>query len=177
MAIAHAATARHEPEAVQRMLLQGAALGTFAAAATHAAVMPVHFQQSWIYGTFFLFAMTGQVILGSLLLARPSDRIVVAGVIGSAAVIVLWGFSRVVGVPVGPDNGATEPAGVLDILASAAELATVLCGMMLLRGRLAIRGRRFVSAWRWSQWSIAMRLAMATGTVVVAVLTTVIPKS
>ncbi len=137
----------------------------------------MHFQQSWIYGTFFLFAMTGQIVLGSLLLARPTDRLVLAGVIGSAAVIVLWAFSRVVGVPVGPDNGATEPVGVLDILASAAELVTVLCGIAVLQGRLAIRGRRFVSSWRWSAWSVPMRLAMVAGTVTVAVLTSITPKS
>jgi hypothetical protein len=134
-------------------LLQSAALGTFAAAATHGVVMPAHFRQSLIYGAFFLVVMSAQVVLGCLLLGRPSPQVLRAAVLGSASIVVVWAFSRVIGVPLGPDNGATEPVGALDVLATAAEAVTVVMGA------LALRTKRLAPSWRWREWPHLMRLA------------------
>lgn len=150
-----------------RTWLQVAALGLFASAATHGAVMPDHFAQSWLYGTFFLAAATAQLVAGVLLLVRPTPRLLRAVVAGSVAVVVLWAVSRFVGVPVGPDHGATEPIGVLDVLATVAELATAAGAWFVLR-----RGSAR-PAWRWAWWAPAMRLvalAVAAGVPVTAAL-------
>jgi hypothetical protein len=68
----------------------------------------------------------------------------------------------------GPDNGATEPIGPLDTLASVAELVVVVFGM------LALRTRRIAApSWRWSAWSPPLRLAAplcVAGTVAVSLL-------
>ena len=67
--------------------------------------------------------------------------------------MVLWIVSRTIGVPIGPDNGGTEPFGVLDLLASAAEVAVGTCGL------LALRTFTETPAWRWTKWPVTIRCA------------------
>lgn len=143
---------------------QAMATGSVSAALIHMAVMPGHFQQSVWYGSFFLGAALSQLAFAVVILVRPSYRLLVAGVAGSATIVVLWLATRVVGVPIGPDNGATEPFGLLDVVASVAELGAVIAGLCALRVWRAIPG------WRWSHWSTVMRvLGPASLTAAVAV--------
>ncbi len=147
--------------------LQATALASFGAAVVHAAVMPDHFKESVIYGLFFLCASVGQLAFGVLILARPSRRLVGAGILGSGLVVVLWLVSRTLGVPIGPNNGAAESFGLLDALASSYEAATVVFGI------LALRAWTPVPAWRWSKWAPALRLAAPlciAGTIAASVL-------
>ncbi|HVA08424.1 MAG TPA: hypothetical protein VNG12_16945 [Acidimicrobiales bacterium] len=125
-----------------------------AAAIVHFAVTPEHFAQSWLYGAFFLCAASVQVIVAVLLLVRPARQLLTAVAAGSICIVALWVVSRVVGVPVGPDNGATEPFGTLDVLATIAELVTATSCIV------AVLVHRFQAGWRWSLWSLAMRLAL-----------------
>jgi hypothetical protein len=129
------------------------ALASLCAALVHVAVMPDHFEESVLYGLFFLVASLGQLAFAVAVVARPTRRLVLAGVVGCGLIIALWLISRLVGVPVGPDNGGTEEFGVLDILATAAEVVVVGCGL------LALRSWSFRPTWRWSQWSLALRVA------------------
>lgn len=146
---------------------QAAFLGLVAAATCHFAVMPAHFEQSWIYGTFFLGAASCQVGFGVLLLARPSKRILVAAVAGSLAIVVLWFVSRFIGVSIGPDNGGTESIGVLDTFSTVAEAITALCCL------IELASHRIQPAWRWSLWSLQTRLALLATVVGVPVLAAV----
>ena len=75
-----------------------------------------------------------------LLVLRPSAWILRAALIGSVLVVVLWLETRMLGVPLGPGRGETEPVGVLDVLATGAELVTAGCAWAALPMRLA--GRR-----------------------------------
>jgi len=134
--------------------LQVAALGLFGAAATHYAVMPTHFRESWSYGLFFLCAASAQVAMAFALLRSPSRRLLLAAVAGSLAVIALWVVSRFWGVPVGPDNGATEAIGVLDVT------ATVLEGLTAVGCFVVWRQDVVRPAWRWSLWSLPVRLLL-----------------
>jgi hypothetical protein len=129
--------------------------------------MPEHFEQSWMYGTFFLCAATCQVAFAGLLLARPTRRILLAGMVGSFAIVLLWFVSRFVGVPIGPDNGGTEAIGVLDTFSTVAEAITASCCI------IAMVGHRIGPAWRWSLWSLNMRLALLATVVGVPILATV----
>lgn len=152
--------------------LQLAALGLCAAAATHLAVTPAHFRQSWMYGCFFLVAASGQLTAAALLLTRPSRPVLTAALAGSLTIVAVWVVSRVVGVPLGPDNGATEAVGVLDVLASVAELTTVLGCAVALARRPALS-----PAWRWSAWSLALRLLLAVTTIGVPVAAVLAPRA
>jgi hypothetical protein len=150
--------------------LQAAALGLFAAAAVHLAVMPTHFRQWWLDGTFFLAAACSQAAFGVLLLARPTRRLLAAAAAGSVAVVGLWLVSRLVGLPFGPDRATTESFGILDGLATAAELgAATFCAVALRRG--ASR-----PAWRWSWWGLATRLAALVLTLGVPLTAAVSPR-
>ncbi|MHB8438256.1 MAG: hypothetical protein ACYDD4_03735 [Acidimicrobiales bacterium] len=147
------------PIAVERpgpdqMWLQAAFLGSGAAAVTHYAVMPDHFRQSWLYGAFFLCAATAQVVVAVALLVRPSRRLLWAAASGSLAVVVLWAVSRFVGVPIGPDNGATEHIGPLDVTAT---LCEVVCAVACLQ---LLRARTWRPSWRWTAWALPLRLSL-----------------
>ena len=125
-----------------RLILQrdpytvGAAVGLVAAAATHFAVMPEHFRESPLYGWFFLLAGTTQLVVAIVLVVRPSAWILRGALIGSALIALLWLETRVIGVPLGPGSGETEPVGALDMLATGAELVTCGCAWGALRTRV-----------------------------------------
>jgi hypothetical protein len=132
---------------------QWMALGSVCAAIVHFIVMPAHFAQSNWYGSFFLVAAIGQLAFAVGVVTRPTRPLLVAGIIAYALVITLWLVSRFIGVPIGPDNGATEPIGFLDVVASVAELFVLVFGILALRSRIVTQN------WRWSQWSRFLRFA------------------
>jgi hypothetical protein len=151
-------TTRATPSAVRASAAcQFIALASLCAALVHVAVMPDHFEESVWYGLFFLLASLGQLAFAVSAVVRPTRHLVLAGVVGCAVIIGLWLVSRLVGVPVGPDNGGTEEFGVLDILATSFEVVVVSCGLLILRSW------NLRPAWRWSQWPTAFRLAAPLG--------------
>jgi hypothetical protein len=114
--------------------------------------MPDHFEQSFLYGLFFLFASISQLFFCAVALLKPSRRLLKAGIIASASMILLWLVSRTLGVPIGPDNGNTEAWGLLDTLASIYEVAIIIFGA------LALRSGELCPVWRWSTWKLTARL-------------------
>jgi hypothetical protein len=152
-------------------VIQFAFVGLCVAAGTHLSVIQAHFEQSWIYGTFFVVASTAQFALAFLVLIRPSRAVLMTAVSFSAAIVVLWAYSRFIGVPVGPDHGATEEIGVLDVLATVAEAVTAIAVFSVLR-----RGS-WAPSWRWSLWSTASRTALVVAIVGVPVLSALAPHS
>ena len=103
---------------------------------THFAVMPEHFRESPLYGWYFLLAGTTQVVVAIVLGVRPSAWTLRGALVGSALIAPLWLETRVIGVPLGPGRGETEPVGALDMLATGAELATCGCAWAALRMRM-----------------------------------------
>lgn len=69
------------------------------AAAVHAAVAPEHLGQVWVHGAFFVALGIAQALLAWLLLTRPSVAVVVAGLAGTVAVVLLYVASRTIGLP------------------------------------------------------------------------------
>ena len=129
------------------------ATGLTCAAVVHLFVMPDHFAQSALYGAFFLVAATLQLAGAAAVLARPSRATINAVVAATALIVAGWLYTRVVGVPIGPDHGATEPVGVLDLVATASELLACLAGL------LARNDPAPAPTWRWGAWAPRMRLA------------------
>jgi manganese oxidase len=108
-----------------RVFLYAAALSLIAAA-IHAWAMPEHFEEWWGYGTFFLIAAATQACYGLALLRWPGRSLLLLGVVGNLSIISLWAVTRTVGIPfVGPHAGEVEQVGVLDLAATADELALV----------------------------------------------------
>lgn len=88
-----------------------------------------HVADSWLRGAFFALAAVAQLAAGAWMYRRPDDRrALLAAGIPSAAIALVWVFSRTTGLPFGVDGGEVE--GVASPTASP-------------------RSR----SWRWSDWS------------------------
>ena len=112
-----------------------AAVASATAGIIHAYYMPEHFEM-WVgYGIFFLVSTICQVALALVLLAdQPIHRQVLwAGILGNAAIIIMWIIARTIGNPLGPMAGEIEEIGLLDTASKIAELTVIVCLAMLLR--------------------------------------------
>jgi hypothetical protein len=108
------------------------------AALIHLWVMPEHFQEWWGYGTFFLVAAMAQVVYVPLLLRWPNRRILLLGIAGNSAIVLLYLFTRVAGVPLfGPVAGEIEGVGIIDVCATSSEAAIVVALGVLMLWHLA----------------------------------------
>lgn len=103
-----------------------ASLGLLVAAGVHVTVMPEHFKESWLYGAFFLGTASAQVGAALLVWRYPTRWRLRAIAVASVGVVLLWAWTRAVGVPLGPGAGETESIGMLDVVASTAELITAI---------------------------------------------------
>ena len=109
------------------------ATASVVAAVVHATVAPEHFAESALYGTFFLATTVAGFAYAVLVLAKPSRPVLLVGVAANAAIVALWLITRLVEVPVGPGAGEREAFGVMDVVASSAEVLCVVAAMTLLR--------------------------------------------
>ena len=125
------------------MYLAGAL--SLVAALVHLWVMPEHFEEWWGYGTFFLISALAQVLYVPLLLRWPNQRVLLLGVGGNLAIVLLYLLTRTVGIPLfGPEAGEVEGVGFVDVCATTSELGIVVAlGALLLRG-LSSERRRLV---------------------------------
>lgn len=104
-----------------------------AAAAVHFAVVGVHFDEYWVFGTFFLVVAWFQAAWAVLVVARPSRSQLLIGAIVNGAVIVIWLWSRTGGLPIGPESGEAEAAEFIDVVATALETLLVIGCLAMLR--------------------------------------------
>jgi hypothetical protein len=105
----------------------------------HLWVMPEHFQVWWGYGLFFLVAAVAQVVYVPLLLRWPNRTVLLLlGIAGNSAIVLLYLFTRVVGIPLfGPEAGEVEGVGIIDVCATWSEAAIVVALGALVLWRLA----------------------------------------
>lgn len=111
----------------------------------HLWVMPEHFTEWWGYGAFFLVCAVAQGLYAALLLSRrPGQVLLLSGIIGNLAVVILYVATRTAGIPFfGPHAWEVEEVSVIDAAATTAELALIVVLVSLLQG--AFR-RRVVNA-------------------------------
>jgi hypothetical protein len=105
--------------------------------------MPEHFQEWWGYGTFFLVAAVAQVLYVPLLLRWPDRTILILGVGGNLAIVLLYVLTRTVGIPIfGPHAGEVKGLEFTDLCATTSELGIVVAlGTVLLRNVSSERRR------------------------------------
>ena len=93
-------------------ILYAAAALSLVAALIHLWVMPEHFQEWWGYGSFFLVAASAQVLYVPLLLRWPTRTVLLLGIAGNLAIVVLYLPTPMVGIPFfGPEAGEGERVG------------------------------------------------------------------
>jgi hypothetical protein len=144
-------------------LLPLVALAGAGAAGVHFVVMPEHFEEATIYGLFFLFAATSQLLYSAWLLVRPSRSLLAVGAVGNIVIVGLWLVTRLVGIPLGPGAGTTEEFGGLDLLATGFELTVVIGAIILIRRRLPIPSALRPMTWSPVIWTLAPAAVLAVG--------------
>jgi hypothetical protein len=100
------------------------------AAAIHYAVVAEHFEEWWGFALFFVGSAVAQLAWAVAIVASRSRLLIWAGVVGNAAIVVLWIVTRTVGTLVGPEP-MPEPIGLADSVATAFEVAIVVGGTWL----------------------------------------------
>jgi hypothetical protein len=108
-----------------------AAALSFGAGAIHASVSGSHFTEYWLFGAFFVAAAIFQVAWGLAYVRWPGVRLALIGVAANGGTILLWLWSRIVGLPLGPTPGESEHVGFVDLIATIFEI--VLVGILLSR--------------------------------------------
>src|SRR5215213_9529697 len=72
-----------------KMILYAAAVLSLLAALIHLWAMPEHFEEWWGYGTFFLVSAVAQVVYVPLLLRWPNRTVLLLGIGGNSAIVLL----------------------------------------------------------------------------------------
>ncbi|MDP9181545.1 MAG: hypothetical protein M3P04_02055 [Actinomycetota bacterium] len=109
--------------------LRVAALGSAGAGVVHGIATPHHVHESALLGWFFTLLCVGQLVWVVTLLIAPRRSVVVLGIISNLGVVVLWAWTRAVGIPFGIAGGARQRFTALDLTATALEVAVVLSGL------------------------------------------------
>lgn len=115
-----------EGMAAARDIALVAALLVFVSSLIHAAVTADHFAHYWLFGVCFALATCLQAGWSALVYRNPLNRrLLVAGLAGNAALVVVWVISRTVGMPVGPQAYKPEAVGEVDVISTLDELGAV----------------------------------------------------
>ena len=107
------------------------------AGTSHAFVISDHFREFWLFGLFFIAAAAAQLTWAGLILREVNRRLIVAGGIGNAMVVLLWIASRTTGLPLGPERWEREGVNTIGVVATGMELALVGLCIVLYRRRWA----------------------------------------
>ena len=119
--------------AVQELVVMAAVL-VLASSLIHAAMIVDHFEKYWLFGMCFAIAAVGQALWVAQVYAdRLNRRVLIAGAVGNAALVVVWAVSRTVGMPLGPDAWQADAVSAVDVLATVDELLAVILVAIVLR--------------------------------------------
>ena len=116
-------TATLTREASSALAAAPLAVISLGAAAIHFAVIPEHLAEWWALGLFFAVLGWFQALWAVAFLVRPTTDLRRLAIAVNVATVALWAWSRIVGLPIGPDPRMPEPLGAPDLIASALELA------------------------------------------------------
>ena len=128
----------------ERTLYAAAALSLLAGL-IHLWVTPEHFEEWWGYGVFFVVAGAAQILYVPIVLLLPTRIVLLLGIAGNLAIVVLYLLTRTVGIPFfGPEAGEVEGFGFVDVCATTSEVGiAVALGVALLR-KTARERRRMI---------------------------------
>lgn len=105
------------------------------AAALHFAEIEPHLEEWWLFGAFFFAVAWFQAGWPVLITTARTRGVLVTGLAVNAAVVLIWIWSRTIGLPIGPEGGEREAVGAADLSATVFEWLIVL-GTAALLARL-----------------------------------------
>jgi hypothetical protein len=100
----------------------------------HAAVVPEHLAEKWVFGAFFILAAVFQIAWAIVVVFRPSAIVYTTGALANGAIIAVWALSRTIGLPIGPEAWVPEPLSTVDLTTTLMELLLVV-SVVLARAR------------------------------------------
>src|SRR5215204_6617713 len=129
----------------ERTLYAASALSLLAGL-LHLWVTPEHFEEWWGYGAFFVVAGAAQILYAPIVLLIPTRIVLLWGITGNLAIVMLYLLTRTVGIPLfGPEAGEVEGFGFVDVCATASEMGiAVALSAALLRNAPPERRRTIV---------------------------------
>jgi len=120
-----------QPQPALGFLLAGLLGG---AGLIHLVMIPPHIGESWAEGIAFAIVGWAQIAAAMALVRKRGSRgLYSAVIVGSAAVIAVWVWSRTIGLPFGAHAGIVESASPVDQICAGLELGAILvAGSMLI---------------------------------------------
>jgi hypothetical protein len=103
------------------------------AAVIHLVAAPHHYAEIGDLAAGFLAAAAFQAWWTVACLSGPSPRATRIGILGNAAIVLAWLYTRTIGLPIGPFAGSAEPVGFPDGASVVFELLVI--GSLLARWR------------------------------------------
>lgn len=125
-----------------------AAAATAGAAVVHAAVVEQHVHEAALLGWAFTVLALAQGAWVLTVVLAPRRGVLLAGAAGNLAVVALWVWTRLVGLPLGVAGGHREHVGTPDLLATGLELVAVLAALYSATGGWPVPGEPVP----WSKW-------------------------
>ncbi len=113
--------------------------GLIGVAAIHAAVVPQHLEEWTAAGVFFVLMTLAELSLAVAVVLFRRPMVFLACAASSVGSLLLWLFSRTIGIPFGPNPGVAESAGLADVAACALQVLTLVVAVTLLFWRTPIR--------------------------------------
>jgi hypothetical protein len=105
------------------------------AAWVHFAYTQSHFREWWAYGLFFLVVAVAQAVFAPAIIRWPNRWLALAGILLNLGVVVMYVWSRTIGVPIGPHAGVAEHTKLPDLATTGAEILLVAVLLLLLPRR------------------------------------------
>lgn len=135
-----------------------------AAAGIHAAVARAHLADEPLAAIALLLGGVAQLWWVASLVSRPSLMTVRLGLVLHGGLILLWGWTRIAGLPFGL-LAERHPVGGWDVVCVLWEVVCLVAAVRLLQGRspLTLPG--------WSDWHPSSRFAVGVAVVATAMLT------
>ena len=127
------------------------ALASAGAGLVHGAVTPHHSHEAAVLGWFFAVLCLAQLAWVVVLLVHPVRAVVTAGVVGNLGVVLLWTWTRAVGVPLGVAGGGRERVTPWDLTATALEVVLVLAGLAWVYSATGASSSPRVAASKWDR--------------------------
>jgi hypothetical protein len=132
------------PWSLRAMALAGAGAGV-----VHGLVTPHHEHEAALLGWFFALLCVAQLVWVVVLLVAPRRGVVTAGVVGNLAVVLLWAWTRAVGIPFGVAGGTRQRFTPADLTATGLEVLLVLAGLAWVYSATGASSSPRVAASKW----------------------------
>lgn len=150
-AIASPPRARAVRAALQLQSITAASL-SLAAAIIHLAVAPQHAAEYPPFGVTFVVVAVAQAAAAAAIMAFGAGRVRMPAIALTIGILLIWGCSRVAGLPIGPEPWTPEHLGTTDGIAAVLESAEILV--------LLVPIRRLLTGVQWMPTANAMSVAV-----------------